>query len=118
LEENPTVLMKDSMKNKKNPSVFDFSTLFEKYTASFGKILKSRKIVHTSLSPRRKELANFRTKKVQTFPLKTWDPAWCIVQNYTNQPCKPIPRSGGTTVAMVSQGKACLLWFKSASEKI
>ena len=49
-----------------------------------------------------------------TFPLKTWVPVWCIIENYTNPPCDPIPKSG-TAIEMVSYRKACLFCSKPAS---
>ena len=51
---------------------------------------------------------------MQTFPLKTWVPVWCIVAHYTNQPCDLIPESG-TAIEVVSQSQACILCFKPAS---
>ena len=53
-------------------------------------------------------------KKVQAFPLKTRVSVWCIVENYTNEPCDPIPKSG-TAIEMVSLRKVCLLCSKPAS---
>ena len=57
------------------------------------------------------ELAKFREnaeisfenlgRKMPKFPLKTWVPVRCIIENYTDQPCDPVPKSS-TAIQMVT----------------
>ena len=75
------------------------SFFFSRNKQAFSqKNLKPKKKSPTDcLPPRRTDLAFFQEKKVRTFPLKIWVPVWGIVENYSNQTCDPIPKSGTAT---------------------